>query len=171
MVESGLPRDLTEFYSRNEGIGLESNPDRIVRLCMHEEVVRMTWPDIPIFGAEDCPGWEDFEGFLIGVSAYHDYIYLVQQAPCCSAGAILTLGPGVAGPGGQGPYKLEPSLVLAANFHEWLAHLERYDWFEYGLAPGEIWDKLVADQAALCAYYKALNPDITWGNGMPELPE
>jgi hypothetical protein len=53
---SDLPLDLAEFYAENEGMGLESSPDRIVRLCRLDEVSRVGWRDIHLDGKDDCPG-------------------------------------------------------------------------------------------------------------------
>jgi hypothetical protein len=159
---SDLSPDLIGFYESNEGVGLESSPERIVRLCRLSEVKELAWRDIPIFGPEDMAGWEDFQGLYIGISTWFDRIYWVRRAPCCRAGSILTLGVDVAGPGGQGDHVLEPSLVLASSFDMWLAHLARHEWFEYGLAPGAIWDLPDADQSELRAYYTSLNPGIQW---------
>ncbi len=157
-----LPADLRQFYERNEGVGLESSPDRMVRLCRLSEVARKLWRDLPIVGNELMPGWEDFEAFYIGVSSFLDGIYWVQRAPCCPTGSVLTMGPDVAGPGGTGTQTLEGTLVLASSFSNWLAHLQKYHWFEYGLGPGAIWDLPASDQSELRAYYKNLNPNIRW---------
>jgi hypothetical protein len=131
-----LPADFASFYAENEGVGLESSPDRIVRLCRLDEVAHIGWRDLHIFGQEECPGWELFEGFRIGVSSFFDEIAYVLRSPCCPAGAILTIGVDVAGPGGTGGALLEPSLVLAGSFTEWVRHLEMMGWVEYGLVPG-----------------------------------
>jgi hypothetical protein len=157
-----LPPDLARFYEENEGVGLESNPERMVRLCRLSEVKEYAWRDVPIFGVEAEPGWEDFRGVCIGVSAFLDRIYWVRRAPCCPTGSILTFGPDVAGPGGMGDHTLEPTLVLASSFNEWLDRLARYDWFEYGFGPGAIWDLPDAEQSELRAYYRSLNPGIEW---------
>jgi hypothetical protein len=157
-----LPPDLLWFYERNEGVGLESSSERIVRLCRLAEIKEYAWHDVPIFGDDNDPDWQDFLGLYIGVSSFHDRIYWVRRAPCCPAGSILTLGPDIAGPGGKGDYVMEPSLVLASSFDEWLAHLARYDWFEYGLAPGAIWDLPDPEQVELRSYYRGLNPSTEW---------
>jgi hypothetical protein len=159
---SDLPEDLVRFYARNEGIGLESDPETPVRLCRLSEVEHVAWRDVPIFGERAIPAWGDFEGWLIGVSSYLDFIYLVERAPPCGRGAVLMIGPDVAGPGGRGPDQLEASLVLATSFPNWLAHLKRCGWLEYGIAPGEIWDLSEDNRAELLGYYKSLNPDINW---------
>lgn len=160
-----LPPELIRFYERNEGVGLRSSSKRIVRLCRLAQVREHAWRDVPIFGNEEEIGWEGFRGLYIGVSSYHDDIYWARSASCCPDGSILTFGPDVAGPGGEGEYVLEPSLVLASNFDGWLPHLARHDWFEYGLAPGEIWELPNAEQSELRAYYAALNPGIPWPFG------
>ena len=163
IVRMGLPAELLQFYARNEGVGLESTAKRLVRLCRLSEVETHAWRDIHIFGDDEPEaGWDEFEAVSIGVSSFFDWIYLVQRAPCCPPGSILTIGVGVAGPGGRGEHTLEYALVLASSFDEWLAHLQRYDWFEYGLAPGEIWELGAARQSELRAYYKALNPGAAW---------
>lgn len=157
-----LPADLVRFYERNEGVGLESRHKRSVRLCRLAEVKAYAWRNVPIFGSDAIPGWEDFRGLYIGVSRYLDGIYSVRSAPCCPSGSILTFGPDVAGPGGTGDHALDGTLVLASSFDEWLTHLARCDWFEYGLGPGAIWDLPRAEQSELRAYYRALNPGIKW---------
>src|SRR5262249_41379329 len=133
-----IPPVLLEFYAKNEGVGLGSTPDRIVRLCRLAEVWRVKWCDLHIVGDEPCEGWEDFRAFRVGRSQFGDEIVLVSSAPCCSSGAVLMLGVDVPGPGGIGPSPLEPSLVLARSFSEWLAHLRRYQWIEYGVIPGTV---------------------------------
>ena len=168
VARTDLPAELRRFYAQNEGVGLESSTKRIVRLCRLSEAEKHTWRDIHIFG-EDEPeaGWDDFEAISIGVSSFLDWIYLVQRAPCCPPGSILTIGVSVAGPGGRGEHTLEYALVLASSFDEWLAHLKRYNWFEFGLAPGEIWELPTARQSELRACYKAMNPGIDWETPPP----
>jgi hypothetical protein len=156
-----LPDDLSRFYAEHEGVGLESSLDRLVRLCRLDEVARIGWRDLHFFGAEECRGWEGFAALRIGMSSYLDEIVYVLDAPCCSAGAILTIGVDVAGPGGHGPATLEPSLVLATSFTEWLRHLESTGWVEYGLVPGGIAE--LSEHQAVRRYYHALNPGISWG--------
>jgi hypothetical protein len=158
-----LPADLAEFYARHEGVGLESSPDRVVRFCRLAEVTRIGWRDLRDWGADNCPaGWEGFVAYRIGISSFFDEIVYVLNAPCCQPGAILTLGIDVGGPGGSGPAALEGSLVLAADFSEWLQHMERMGWEEYGLAG---LDQLSPQQQTeLRRYYKQLNPHITWGS-------
>ena len=161
-----LPPDLARFYAKNEGVGLESSPKRVVRLCRLNEVALIGWPNLHILGADDEDdeqGWEEFTAFRIGVSSFFDEIVYVLDAPSCPRGAILTLGVDVAGPGGAGPAALEPSLVLAASFPEWLRHLERMGWVEYGLVPGCIGELPAQEQTKLRRYYRALNPQMAWG--------
>lgn len=162
-----LPPDLLRFYERHEGVGLESSPERDVRLCKLAEVKEYAWRDVPIFGADAEPGWGEFRGLYIGVSSFHDGIYWVRKAPCCPAGSILTIGPDIAGPGGGGDHTIEPSLVLAASFDEWIDRLGRYRWTEFGLAPGSIDDLPAAARPAVRSYYRALNPAIRWESAPP----
>lgn len=158
-----LPDDLAKFYAENEGNGLECSPDNLVRLCRLSEVRKVTWRQVPIFGSQDVPGWGNFEGYYIGISSFGDRIYWAQSAPGCDRGAILTIGPDVAGPGGRGSADFEPSLVLASSFASWLAHLERHGWVEYGLVPGEISQRPADERAELRAYFLVLNSSIKWG--------
>lgn len=157
-----LPPDLAQFYEQNEGVGLESRPDRLIRLCRLDEVARVGWPDLHIFGENDCTGWNSFAGFRIGVSSFFDEILYVIDSPCCPPGAVLTIGLDVSGPGGNGPASLEPSLVLAATFPEWIGHLKASGWIEYGLVPGGLAELPAAEQQELRQYYQALNPGIGW---------
>jgi hypothetical protein len=159
-----LPPDLSQFYSKHEGVGLESSPDRSVRLARLSEVTTFAWQDIPIFGAERLTGWDHFKGWQIGIGTFLDRIFWVERAPCCDIGAILTIGPDVAGPGGKGSHPLEPSLVLASSFSAWIAHLERCNWLEYGLTPGEIEETSEFRRSELRTYYFNLNPGISWGS-------
>jgi hypothetical protein len=159
----GLPDDLSRFYAEHEGVGLESSPDRPVRLCRLEEVEKVGWSDLHVIGEYEChPGWEDFAAYRIGVSSFFDEIVYVINAPCCSAGSILTLGVDLSGPGGSGPDVLEPSVVLASSFDEWLRHLEECRWVEYGLVPGGLAELPQAEQDRLRQYYLVLNPEISW---------
>jgi hypothetical protein len=163
----GLPKDLVVFYAENEGVGLKSNPDRVVRLCRLDEVSRIGWRDLHILGTDEYPGWERFAAYRIGVGPYFDEIVYVLDAPACPTGSILAIGVDVAGPGGSGPARLEPSLVLASSFAEWLSHLEECDWIEYGLVPGELTGLPEIKQRQHRAYYQALNPGISWGTTEP----
>jgi hypothetical protein len=83
----------------------------------------------------------------------------VLDAPSCPPGSIFAIGRDMAGPGGSGPYALEGSLVLAASFREWLAHLERWGWVEYAVAGWEA----PPDPQEVERYYLALNPGIKVG--------
>ncbi len=163
VADRRLPDDLRQFFAGNEGIGLDSNPERIVRLCKLSEVKAVQWADLHIFGKyEPDPGWEEFAGYRIGISSFGDEIIYVLKAPVCASGSILTLGPDVAGPGGTGPLAIEPSLVLSPNFDEWLRNMERAGWREYGLTPGGIRELPRSQKDQLLRYYKGLNPKIKW---------
>lgn len=159
---SDLPADLVHFYTSNEGRGLESSPERTIRLCLLEEVQRVGWKDLRTFGSEMFERWQDFQGMRVGISSFFDEILYVQKAPSCGAGAILALGMDMAGPGGIGPYALEPSLVLGASFDSWLANLEMNKWVEYGFVPGSISELSKQRQNQVRQYYKALNPETRW---------
>jgi hypothetical protein len=158
----GLPADLVAFYAENEGVGLESPPDRLVRLCRLDEIRRIGWSDLHILGADQCPGWEHFAAYRIGMSSCFDEIVYVLDAPSCPAGSILALGVDLSGPGGSGPTALEPSVVLAPCFAEWLRHMEACGWVEYGLIAGELANLPAKQQRRQFQYYQALNPDIDW---------
>jgi len=163
ITDRHLPDDLRRFYAQSEGVGLDSDPERIVRLCKLAEVKAVRWADLHIFGKEQPgPGWEEFAGYRIGVSSFGDEIIYVLKAPVCAAGSIFTLGPDVAGPGGTGPLAIEPSLVLSTNFDEWLRNMERAGWREHGLTPGDISELPKGRKDHLLRYYKGLNPGIKW---------
>jgi len=160
-----LPPDLADFYAQHEGIGLDTEPDRTVRLCRLNEVARGGWKDL-VRGDEVPEGWEGFTAILIGMGEFFEKIVYVLDAPSCPAGSILAIGGLAPGPGGQGPASLESSLVLAASFADWLAHLERCGWVEYAVAG--IGDLGEEHQHELCKYYLALNPGMNVGNGKPD---
>ena len=161
----GLPIDLAQFYSENEGVGRESSPDRFVRLCRLNEVARIGWRDVHVLGAYEIPEWELFAAYRIGMSPFFDEIVYVLNAPVCPVGAILAIGVDVAGPGGSGPATLEPSLVLASSFAEWLKRIEACGWSEYGLGPDDLAKLPAAEERQHRRYYQALNPGIPWGPG------
>jgi len=161
----GLPDELGRCYARHEGVGLESPPDKDIRLCRLDELRIVGIQDIQVFGGDDNDvKWAEFSGFRIGLSPFLDEIVYVLSAPVCGAGAIMIFGFDIAGPGGTGEAVEEPSLVLAPSFSEWFAHLERYGWTEYCLAPGGISELPAAEQVELRSYYRALNPHISWGD-------
>ena len=158
-----MPPDLLNFYMANEGVGLGSSPDRSVRICRLNEVVRIGWRQLHLLGCEPCEQWDNFAAFRIGSSSFGDEIVYVLKAPVCTPGAVLTIGVDVAGPGGSGLAAIEACLVLAVTFPEWLRHLERMGWVEYGLVPGGILELPEPTQHELRRYYFSLNPGITWG--------
>jgi hypothetical protein len=159
----GLPDDLTRFYAMNEGVGLESNPERLVRLCKLTEVQPITWKDLHIFGREAPPkDWENFAGYRIGISSFFDEIVYVTAAPVCPAGSIMTIGVDVDGPGGKGGAALQYSLVLAASFDEWMRRLREYNWMEYGLVPGSLDELSPANRQALVDVFRRHNPEMQW---------
>jgi hypothetical protein len=159
-----LPNDLVEFYEQNEGVGLESSADHLVRLCRLDEVAHVEWRDLHIFGElYKIPGWESFSGFRVGFSSFGDEIVYVLECPCCAKGAILTIGIDVPGPKQRLPERFESALVLASTFTGWLRHLARMGWVEYGLVNGYLADLPATEQRELRLYYQALNPGITWG--------
>lgn len=160
-----LPAELRAFYERNEGVGLESSPDRTVRICRADEVKLFGWQDVHIFGGDDWPGWETFSALLIGAGPFFDEIFYVLRAPSCPPGSILVFGTSIAGPGGTGPHAAEPSLVLAANFWDWLRRLERFGWMEFGIVPGELTNLPAAEQQEVRTCFASLNPGISWGTG------
>jgi hypothetical protein len=152
-----LPPDLAEFYTWHEGIGLESPPDRTVRLCRLDEVACVGWKELVLVG--DVPeGWEPFAAFRVGMGRFFEELLYVLEAPSCSSGSILAIGGMVPGPGGEGPASLETSLVLARRFQDWLTHLEQCGWVEYAVAG--IRSVPEREQQELCRYYLALNPGM-----------
>lgn len=148
-----LPKDLTEFYTWHEGIGLNSTWERPVQLCTLDEVARIGWKDLEVGHIPE--GWEEFDAFRIGIGMFFVWIVYVLKAPSCPPGSILAIGADVAGPGGNGPYALESSLVLATSFTDWLAHLEQWGWVEYAVAG---WEP-PPDPQEIARYYLALNPE------------
>jgi hypothetical protein len=157
-----LPPDLAEFYAEHEGIGLESSKDDYpVRLCRLDQVARFAWKDLRIaYARPDAPeGWEGFAAYLLGVGMFGDEILYVLDAPCCPPGSVLAIGRDMGGPGGVGPFSLEPSLVLAESFPAWLAHLERWGWVEYVVAGGDA----PPDPQEVERYYLGLNPGVKMG--------
>lgn len=160
---SDLPSDLVQFFRWHEGVGLESSPDRLLRLCKLAEIEQFGWEDIPIFGREPLHGWESLQAFRIGNSSYYDEILYVINCPCCAAGAILAIGTDIYGPGGTGTAPFECSLVLASNFDAWIKHLRSMSWMEYGLVPGSVDRFAASKQQRLRSYYQMLNPAIPWG--------
>jgi hypothetical protein len=71
---------------------------------------------------------------------------------------VAAIGRDLAGPGGDGPFRMESTLVLAASFPEWLTHLERWGWVEHALGGFE---RPSESQQEVFQYYLALNPNIT----------
>jgi preprotein translocase subunit Sec61beta len=164
VIRPDLPADLVKFYEQHEGVGLESSPDRVVRICLLDEASRISWQDLHVIGMDTVPGWsEGFAAVRIGISQFFDEILYVLKAPVCAEGSILTIGVGVAGPEGSGADILEAALVLANSFTDWLQHLKQVDWVEYGLVPGAIKELPEATQKEIRRYYLSLNPGITWG--------
>ena len=154
-----LPPELAEFYARHEGVGLNSSSRRVVRLCKLTEVALVGWLDLwfgPIWGTPE--GWVRFSAFRIGTGMFGEEILSVNDSPVCPNGSVLMIGSNVIGPGGDGPYVLESSLVLAARFPDWLVHLERWGWAEPGIAP--VWDTTDTEQEEIRLYYLALNPTL-----------
>jgi len=158
-----LPPDLAEFYSGHEGVGLGSSIDRPVRLCRLDEVDLIRWKDLLTLPDEVPPGWEGFAAVRLGLGMFGDEIVYVLNAPSCPPGSVLAIGRDLAGPGGDGPFSLESSLVLAASFTDWLAHLERWGWVEYAVAGWEA----PPDPQEVGRYYLALNPAINVGRAAP----
>jgi hypothetical protein len=156
-----LPLDLTDFYSEHEGVGLGSSTDRPVRLCRLEEVSLVRWEDLLTAPADAPEGWEGFAAVRVGVGMFGDEILYVLNAPSCPQGSVLAVGRDLAGPGGDGPFRLESSLVLAESFTGWLAHLERWDWVEYAVAG---W-AAPPDPSEIDRYYRSLNPGLNLNEG------
>lgn len=155
----GLPPDLAEFYSQHEGVGLDTSCDRSVRLCRLEEVTLVGCKDL-FKPSDDFPeGWEGFSALFIGVGMFGDQILYILNAPSCPPGSVLAIGRDLAGPGGDGPFRLESTLVLAASFPEWLTHLERWGWVEGAL--GVVEELSESQEQEINRYYDTLNPHIT----------
>jgi hypothetical protein len=162
VVRCGLPPDLADFYAHNEGVGLEAELTYPVRFCKLDEVARIGWRDLDIIGADEVPeGWEDFDGLRIGKGVFFEEIVYVLKAPSCQPGSILAIGGLAPGPGGKSAVALDSSLVLAENFPQWLAHLERWGWVEPSVIG--INDLSRAEQEEICRYYLALNPSMNLG--------
>jgi hypothetical protein len=155
---NALPPDLTEFYARHEGVGLESDwQEYPIAICALSEVARVQWKDLGLVA--DVPeGWEEFVGFRIGSDGYFGKIVYVLDAPSCPRGSIFVIGSGILTTvGGEGPYALETSLVLASSFAGWLTHLERWAWLEPAIHGTE--NEISKEQQEdLSRYYLTLNP-------------
>lgn len=160
-----LPADFREWYSRHEGCGLEADPDRSVRLCRLSEAQVIGWGDIRMNGGNDLPRSDpsyDFRAVRVGVgSFFDDIVYILRDEfyPPCS---VVAYGNDVAGPDTEGAKGLPCALVLGKGFAEWLRHLEKCRWVEYGLTPGEIGKRPAAEQVELRRYYRQLNPGVSW---------
>ncbi len=155
-----LPPDLVEFYTQHEGVGLDTSTDRSVRLCRLDEVTLIRWKD-SYRPSDNVPeAWQGFAAWRIGVGAFGDEILYVLNAPSCPPGSILAIGRDLAGPGGDGPFRLESSLVLGANFQKWLTHLERWGWVEHAIGAADRMSESLEQE--LFRYYLALNPHITF---------
>jgi hypothetical protein len=116
--------------------------------------------DLQLVG--DTPdGWESFTAWEMGMGEFLDRIMYVLTAPSCSTGSILAIGTNLCGPGGDGPYALESTLVLAASFPRWLAHLERWGWVEPAITGGGEFSE--QEQKEISGYYLALNPQLEFG--------
>ena len=155
-----LPDDLVQFYKWHEGVGLESSPDRAVRLCKLVEVAQVGWQDVESV-AEVPEGWADFAAFRVGSGMFFEKIVYVCYAPSCHRGSLLAIGRDVCGPGGDGPYALESSLVLAASFSSWLAHLAQWRWIEPAVSG--IRELTKWEQGKILDYYLSLNPGMNPG--------
>jgi hypothetical protein len=79
--------------------------------------------------------------------------------PADPPGSVLAIGRDLAGPGGDGPFCLESSLVLAESFSGWLVHLEQWGWVEYAVAGWEA----PPDPQEIVRYYHPLNPGMNTG--------
>jgi hypothetical protein len=154
-----LSPDLAEFYARHEGVGLEADwKERPVRLCKFAEVTRVGWEGLNQVG--DVPeGWERFAALRVGMGMYFEEIVYVLDAPSCPPGSVLAVGTNLVGcEGGDGPFKLDGSLVLAPTFPAWLDHLKRWGWEEPVIAG--MGGRPKAEYQELCRYYLALNPSL-----------
>jgi hypothetical protein len=93
---------------------------------------------LDLFGGDFPEGWEGwtkFAAFRVGEGSFGEAIVYVLDAPSCPPGSIFAVGTNlIPSEGGDGPFKLHGSLVLAATFSEWLTHLERWGWEEPILA-------------------------------------
>jgi hypothetical protein len=159
-----LPADLAEFYAEHEGVGLECGigPNRVVRLCKLDEVARVMWGDVAV--ADVPEGWEGFDAFQVGIGRFGEKIVYILDAPSCPPGSILAIGTNLVGcEGGDGPLKVDGSLVLAATFSGWLAHLERWGWTEPVIAA--TWELTEQERQELHQYYFAFNPSIQRSGG------
>ncbi len=157
-----LPSDLREFYLHHEGVGLES--DLAVRLARLDEVRRVSWTDVANGVIGPVPvGWEQFVALLIGRDGYFDDVVYILNAPSCPPGSIMLIGNMASGPGGDGTGDVEPTLVLARTYPEWLTHLQRWAWEEPSIEG--IGDLPERERQELCRYYLALNPRMNVGTG------
>jgi hypothetical protein len=114
------------------------------------------------FAYDGPEGWEHFAAFPIGMGMFFEEIVYILDAPACPSGSVFAVGEILIGwEGGTGPFKLDGSLVLAATFTDWLAHLERWEWQEPVLAG--MGDLPEPKHREACRYYLALNPDLDVG--------
>jgi hypothetical protein len=131
-----MPEPLRHFYRTHEGIGLESPPDRAVRLARLDEVQHVTWKDLHIVGDDEPPheGWKSFAAWRIGYSDMLDEIVFVVRAPGVPTGAVLAMGTGVmigpAGDDGEGP---GGAIVIARSFDDWITRVQRDGPLAHGL--------------------------------------
>lgn len=155
-----LPKDLADFYTCNEGIGLQCDPAITVRLCKLDELFRT---DINQLGYKLVSQvWERFEAIQIGLGTCGETITYVLSCPSAPLGSILAFGDHCIGwgGGGEGQDSLEGSLVLAPTFDMWLAHMERFDWEDPILAGVGEWKG--KEKQMLRKYYMMYNPNIDW---------
>lgn len=152
-----LPTSLIDFYTHHEGIGLESelSPDHVLRFSQLDEVKGAGWSDLHLL-AHVPEGWEGFRSLRVGMGPCFEELAYVLHAPVCTPGSIVAIGGSLLSLGGQGPYVLEGTLVLAASFMDWLVHLERWGWAEPAIASA--WNLTEEEWQEIYRYYLSLNP-------------
>lgn len=131
-----MPEPLRRFFETNEGIGVETSPDRPIRIAKLKEAGPVQWKDMHIIGTYEPPGeWKQFAGWRIGYSDTLDEIVYVIRAPGIREGSVIAMGTTPAGPGGLDRFAPEGSLVLAESFDKWIARLQQHGPDAHGLFP------------------------------------
>jgi len=143
-VSPGLPSDLTAWYSRHEGVGLDGSAMHAVKLGKLAEVQPVHASDLASPSEAAEPGYEGFRGLRIAVGLSGVPIVYVLAGKLYRFGTVFA-------------QENASRFVLDTSHVGWLARLARDEWFEWGLARDR-WGELQKGKAQLLRrHFERLN--------------
>lgn len=148
-VASGLPSDLSAWYARHEGVGVDGPDIHDVKICKLAELKTIRAEGLAGVTAEGDQSWKGFQATRIAVGRNARDIHYV------TAGTLMRFGSIFA-------FVATGLVILDVNLGGWLTRLARDEWIEWGLSPASMMSLPSGKRETLRRHFNRINPGLNW---------